>query len=134
MIVREHMSTPVISVRPDSDYMAALRTMQDQHLHHLPVIDAQGELIGILAERDLLVAAGNYPRSAVEVTEVMHRNVVTVNATTSLAEAASLMVRHSIGGLPVVDEGNHVVGIITEKDVFRAFVSMLEAGEAVKPL
>ncbi len=133
MVVRDHMSTPVVVIGPDSDYMTALRMMQDHHLHHLPVVDANGHLIGILAERDLLLAAANFLQNPIEVASVMHRNVVTALPETPLAEAATLMVSYSIGGLPVMDADQQVIGIITETDIFRAFVKLLAAGEPVHP-
>jgi len=63
----------------------------------------------------------------VRVEEIMTRNVVTVAPDTDLAEVAQLMIDRKIGGLPVV-EGGQVVGVITESDVFRALVRLLEAG------
>lgn len=123
--VRDLMTTPVVTVKPDSNYMNALRLMQDRKLHHLPVVDATGNLVGILAERDLLVGAMHFMQNPVEVEEVMHRGVVTVKPETPVSEAAKLMVDHGIGGLPVMDEAAHVIGIVTEKDLFRAFVQML---------
>jgi CBS domain-containing protein len=128
MRVREHMSTPAVTVRADSDYQSALRLMQDNALHHLPVVDAGGELIGIAAERDLLIAATRYLQSEVEVSEVMHRGVVTATPDMPVTEAADLMVSHRIGGLPVVDKGR-LLGIITESDVFRALVEGLRHGK-----
>lgn len=127
MRVREHMSTPAVTIRADSDYQSALRLMQENELHHLPVVDAGGELIGIAAERDLLIAATRYLQSGVEVSEVMHRGVVTATPDMPVTEAADLMVSHRIGGLPVVDKGR-LLGIITESDVFRALVEGLRQG------
>jgi acetoin utilization protein AcuB len=133
LLVRDRMSTPVLSVGLDQDYMNALTMMQERRLHHLPVVDAQGHLVGILGERDLLLAASRNMMSHIEVSEVMHRNVITATTTMTLAEAATLMVRHAIGGLPVVDEEQNIVGIITETDIFKAFVELLEAGESISP-
>ena len=123
MLVRDHMSTPVVTVRPDADYKVALKLMQDNALHHLPVVDAGGNLVGIAAERDLLLAAARYLQSAVDVADVMHRGVVTATPDMSVAQAASLMVGRRIGGLPVVDSTKQVVGIITETDLFKALVA-----------
>jgi acetoin utilization protein AcuB len=67
---------------------------------------------------------------AADVELVMTRPVVTTTPDTPLAEAAMLMVSNKIGGLPVVDTDQRVVGIITESDIFRAFVTMLGAGIA----
>lgn len=133
LTVRDRMSTPALIVAPDSDYQIALNVMQEHRLHHLPVVDAEGHLVGILAERDLLLAASHYLQTHVEVSEVMHRKVITVSPDTTLAEAATLMVRNAIGGLPVMDADQQVIGIITETDIFKAFVAVLEAGESITP-
>ncbi len=57
----------------------------------------------------------------------MHRDVVTATRDMPVAEAAALMLNHRIGGLPVVDARQNVVGVITESDVLRAFVAMQSA-------
>ena len=125
MLVREHMSTPAVTIQTSTDYMTALRLMQENALHHLPVVDAAGEVVGIAAERDLLLAATRYLQARVEVGEVMHRGVVTARPDMPVAEAADLMVSNRIGGLPVLDEDRRLLGIITESDVFRALVEGL---------
>lgn len=129
MRVADRMSTPPVTIAPDISHHAALRLMQDNHLHHLPVVDREGHIAGIVAERDLLLAIAHYVQNPVEVAEVMQRNVVTVAPETLLTEAAALMVRHTIGGLPVVDAEQQIVGVITETDIFKAFVAMLEEGK-----
>lgn len=132
MLVRNHMSTPAVTVASDADYKAALKIMQENALHHLPVVDADGNLVGMAAERDLLLAAAHYLQSAVEVGDIMHRGVVTVSPEMSVAEAAALMVDKRIGGLPVVDKGEGLIGIITETDMFRALVKSLDEARAAR--
>lgn len=126
VLVRNHMSTPAVTVGPEADYKAALKLMQDSALHHLPVVDSGGNLVGIAAERDLLLAAAHYLQSEVEVGDIMHRGVVTATPDMSVAEAASLMVSKRIGGLPVVNDAKQVIGIITETDLFKALVKSLD--------
>lgn len=130
MIVSSHMSAHPITLRLDTDYKTALQVMKTHAIHHLPVLDGNDRLAGIVAERDLLIAAMQYSQATVDVGEVMHRDVVTVRANAPITHAASLMVKHSIGGLPVVDGDGRVVGVITETDVFRAFVTVLESKTA----
>ncbi len=132
MLVRDRMSAHPVTIRNDADYKAALKLMQEHDLHHLPVLDESRQLVGIVAERDLLLAATQHLASVVEVGEVMHRDVATVTRDMPIAEAAALMVDRRIGGLPVVDAKQQVVGVITETDIFRAFVEMqrrLDAAE-----
>jgi acetoin utilization protein AcuB len=122
MLVRDRMSTHPVTILSDADYKEALRLMQDHALHNVPVLDAGRKLVGIVAERDLLLAASHHLQSAIEIAEVMHRSVKTATPDMPIAEAATLMVDNRIGGLPVVDESGHVLGVITETDIFRAFV------------
>jgi len=132
MLVRDRMSARPVTIRSDADYKAALKVMQEHSLHHVPVLDAKKQLVGIVAERDLLLAATHHLQAVVEVGEVMHRNVVTTTRDAPLSEAAALMVDHRIGGLPVLDRKQKVVGVITETDIFRAFVETQRACDCEK--
>ena len=123
MLVRERMSAPVVTVSRDTDYQQALQLMQEKRLRRLPVVDRERRLVGIVAERDLLLAATRYPRAGVDVGEFMATKVVSATPGMSLGEAARLMLEHRVGGLPVL-EGGALVGIITESDIFRRFVEM----------
>jgi len=122
MLVRDRMSTHPVTIRSDADYKAALMLMQEHALHHVPVLDGARKLVGIVAERDLLLAATRHLQAAIEVADIMHRTVTTARPEMPIAEAATLMVDQRIGGLPVVDGDEHVIGVITETDIFRAFV------------
>ena len=133
MLVRDRMSARPVTIRSDADYKAALKLMEEHRLHHVPVLDADRRLVGIVAERDLLLAATRHLQSAIEVAEVMHRNVTTANLDMPIAEAATLMVDNRIGGLPVLDENEQVIGVITETDIFRAFVERERSDNARGP-
>ena len=123
MLVRNRMSRPAVTVRQDADFQKALALMQEKKLRRLPVVDDDGRLVGIVVERDLLVAAMRYLQSRVEIGDVMTRNVVTVGPDTDLNEVARTMLERKIGGLPVVEQGR-LVGIITESDIFKRFVEL----------
>ena len=123
MLVRDRMSRPAVTVRQDADFQKALALMQEKKLRRLPVVDDDGQLVGIIVERDLLVAAMRYLQSRVEVGDVMSRNVVTVGPDADLNEVARTMLERKIGGLPVVEHGR-LVGIITESDIFKRFVEL----------
>ena len=131
MLVRDRMSAHPVTIEPESSALSALGIMQYHHLRHLPVVDAGGRLVGILAERDLLLAASRHLHAGMEVTEVMAREVVTVTPETPLGEAASLMASHHFGSLPVVDADRNIVGIVTESDIFRAFADLMTDARAV---
>jgi acetoin utilization protein AcuB len=123
MLVKNRMSRPVVTVRQDADFQKALALMQEHRLRRLPVVDGEGRLVGIVVERDLLVAAMRYLQSRVEVGDVMTRDVITVGPDTDLVDVARTMLARKIGGLPVVDEGR-LVGIVTESDIFKRFVEL----------
>lgn len=132
MLVRDRMSAHPVTIEPESSALSALGIMQYHHLRHLPVIDPSGRVVGLLAERDLLLAASRHLHAGMEVTEVMSRDVVTVTPETALGEAAGLMARHHFGSLPVVDAEHTIVGIITESDIFRAFAELDLQARAIK--
>jgi len=123
--VRQRMSAPPITVQADSSYQRALQMMETHRLHHLPVVDGGGQLVGIVTERDLLLAASHYGLADVEVAEVMHKDAITATPEMTIAQAAALLLANRIGGLPVVDAQQQVVGVITETDLLRAFIAML---------
>lgn len=134
MQVRDRMSTPPITVGVDSVYHKALKIIQEHQMHHLPVVDAHGKLVGIVAERDLLLAAAHYVQNPVDVGEVMHRDVITATPDMLMEDAAKLMLSHKIGSLPVTDAEQHLVGIITETDVFKAFIDVLREHSELKSI
>lgn len=127
MQVRKYMSAPAVTVRADADYRTAFDVMRERGLHHLPVVDAAGHLTGIVAQRDMLVAATRYQNAPVEMGEVMRRPVISTQADLQVVEAARLMMSRKIGCLPVVDTELNVVGVITESDLFQVFVRMLSS-------
>jgi CBS domain-containing protein len=123
MLVRNRMSRPAVTVRQDAEFQKALALMQEKKLRRLPVVDDDGRLVGIVVERDLLVAAMRYLQSRVEIGDIMTRNVVTVSPDADLVDVARTMLERKIGGLPVVEDGK-LVGIVTESDIFRRFVEL----------
>ena len=137
MLVANRMSRPVITVRPDLPVQEALELMRKEHVRRFPVVDAGGELVGIVSETDLLNASPsdatslnvweiNYLMSKITVARVMSKDVITVSEDTPIEMAARLMADRKIGGLPVLRDGQ-VVGIITETDLFRIFTELLGA-------
>jgi acetoin utilization protein AcuB len=126
MLVSNYMTAAPVTIGLDADYGSAFDIMEDKNMHHLPVVDAAGEVVGILTRRDLQLAARHFQEAPVEVAEVMHTPVSTVKPDTKLSEAAAMMMEQHIGGLPVMDDNNHIIGIVTETDLFRALMDSLE--------
>jgi acetoin utilization protein AcuB len=139
MLVRERMSANPVTIQADVPITEALRVMRQSEVRRLPVLDDEGQMVGIVSEKDLLYASPSpatslsiyemhYMLSQLLVSELMTTDVITVTASTPLEEAARIMADHKIGGLPVVEKGN-LVGIITETDLFTVFLELLGARE-----
>jgi CBS domain-containing membrane protein len=115
------------------DTLASLYDLMDSHrVRHVPIVDGDGELVGLLTHTDLAMSAlgslSDLPLSQERdllqrrrIREVMVTELETVEPDTPLAEAATTLFENKIGCLPVV-EGNRLVGILTESDFVRRFV------------
>jgi acetoin utilization protein AcuB len=121
MLVVERMTRPPITITGEITVKEALGIIEEHELRHLPVLDAQDALVGIVSEKDLLRARSDSP-----VEEVMTGEVITVTEYTALEEAARIMADHRISCLPVVRD-EKLVGIITETELFHTFVELLGA-------
>jgi acetoin utilization protein AcuB len=127
MFVRHAMTTAVVTISPDANCREVLLRFRKQRFRRAPVI-ANGELVGIISEGDLLRAVpqriADIDRRAgsdAQVREFMSSPAITISPDAHLEDAARLMLERRVGGLPVVEDGK-LVGIVTESDVFRSFV------------
>jgi CBS domain-containing protein len=134
MQVRDLMSRQVVTIAPSESCLDAVVRMQRARSRHLPVVNRDGLLVGVVTDRDmrhLLFSAPMFERlgstrvevllDGVKVAEVMSTDLVTTTPGASLTEAASTMRTEKVGSLPVVEDGR-VVGILTESDVLRHVV------------
>jgi acetoin utilization protein AcuB len=139
MLVRERMSSPVITVKPDLPIMEALNLMKTEQIRRTPVIDKKGKLVGIISDKDLLNASPsdatslsvweiNYLLSQITVAEIMTKKVLTVSDDTPIEVAARIMADNKIGGIPITKDGQ-VIGLITETDLFKIFLELMGARE-----
>jgi acetoin utilization protein AcuB len=131
MKVRDIMTISCITAPPTMPVLEARQLMIEKRIRHLLVTDGP-KLVGIVTDRDirlnlpspatsLSVWEINYLLARMTVASVMTKNIVTVESGREATEAAQLMLDHKIGALPVMDRG-HLVGIVTETDMLRAFV------------
>ncbi len=128
MHVSDYMTATPVTIATSADYQEAFQTMEERDLHHLPVVDAEGAVIGILTRRDLQLAARCFKEAPAEVGDVMHSPVTTIAPDADLSVAVELMRSDRIGCLPVsTDGGQNIVGIITETDLLRALAQLLAA-------
>ena len=139
MLVRDRMTSNPITITPDTSFPEAFRTMRENRIRHLPVVEKE-KLIGVVAQTDLLHASPspatslsvfeiNYLLANLHVREVMSAPPVTVSEDAPIEEAARVMVEKKIGCLPVMRDGE-LAGLITESDVFEVFVEILGGEEA----
>ncbi len=127
MFVRDEMTAHSVSVKPNDPLRKALDLMQADNFEGLPVQEAE-HVVGVITMWDLLMrSVGKEPTyiDQTKVGEVMSTKVFTVNRDEIIEEAAYLMHKHDLDILPVVDEQERAVGVITESDLFRVFVKML---------
>lgn len=139
LLVRDLMSAPPIWISPETTLNEAEALMDTERVRRLPVVDADGRLVGIVSRGDiregLSASAAHHPLAPdaqeqwLTVSDVMSTDVITVPADAPLWQAAELMLEHKIGGLPVM-EGNEVVGVVTESDIFKLLVRELRSETA----
>lgn len=134
MNVKSRMTSNPHIISPDATIAEALELMRKSNIRRLPVVK-NGKLAGIVTEREILEVSPskattlsifelNYLLSKTRVSAVMTRDVITVSPESLLEEAAVLMRDNRIGALPVVSN-EKVVGIITETNIFDAFIDLL---------
>jgi acetoin utilization protein AcuB len=131
LFVRDCMVPNPITITPQTTLTEARQLMEKQYIRRLPVIK-KGKLVGIVTRSDIREAQTSYATSlrAEDLNFVLDRLVatyfmayepITISPDATIAEAATLMLRHQVGGLPVV-ENDEVVGIITETDLCRLWI------------
>lgn len=128
--VGQFMTTDLFTVHPEDVVDLAASLMDWRHIRHVPVEDNEGKLVGLVSHRTLLRLVGQGMRGSerqpVAVKDIMIADPHTVTPATPTLEAIELMRRHKIGSLPVVEEGNRLVGIITERDLIRVAAMLFE--------
>ena len=136
MYVRSRMSKNPITITRETTIAEALDIMRNNSIRRLPVME-KDKLVGIVTERDLEVSPSpatslsvfeiNYLLAKMKIGDVLpkRQNVITVSPDALLEEAALLMRDHKIGALPVCEDGK-LVGIITETNIFDAFITFWE--------
>jgi CBS domain-containing protein len=134
------MSTDLITIAADASLADARESMHENHIHHLPVVNDDNEVIGLVTLTNVLAATDSFLRdddSRIHATEIVLRDVMvtdvaTVDRHASLRSAALFLEKHRIGCLPVVDN-DKLCGIITETDFVAVAINLLEQMEASEP-
>ncbi len=140
MFVANRMAKNPVTVSVDASVDEASRDMKRGGFRHLPVVDSEGKLVGFLSDRDLMRVApspattlSRYEEQAllakIKVKDFMSKNVLSIGEDATIEEAALLMYKEKVGALPVVSSVGAVVGIITETDIFKTFVDVMDLEE-----
>lgn len=135
------MSTDLITASPE-DTLATVRSlMQENRIHHIPVVEEGEKLVGLVTLTDVLAATDSILRdqesrlhaSDIKVEDIMVRDLATIDEHASLRQAALFIEKHQIGCLPVVTAGK-LRGIVTDTDFVGVAINLLEQIEEAEPL
>lgn len=141
MFVSERMATDLITVEPELTIFEAKELMVDKNIRHLPVVDKAGKLLGIVSDRDMrsampstllkkpdyeetLKKIGGFP-----VADIMTSKPLTIYPYYTLQDTLLVMQKKKVGALPVVDDEGYLKGILSTRDLLKAFVSVLNIDE-----
>lgn len=134
MYIKDYMTTELITINRSTSIAKASELMDAHDINRLPVIE-DGQFVGLIT-RDIVIQNSpsdatsldrhelNYLLEKATAEDIMHRNVVVKHPDTLLDEAAATMSNKNIGAIVVVDDDKQVVGIITDKDIFKAFIDI----------
>ncbi len=148
MKVREIMTAEILSVSPHISAKEALDFLFKHRISGLPVIDANGKLVGMFTEKDVLKSVlpsyiekvGKFvydedPKSTkrkmaglagIKVSQIMRKEVITLNEETSLCEVARIMLTQNTRRIPIVDKQGKIKGIIAREDIVKAFAKEVQ--------
>ena len=126
--VREIMTADVVTVTPHQSLADAMALMSTHRFHHLLVTNADGKLLGVLSDRDLLSALPGKPDwENYEVRQMMTKNPVAASPDDPLEDALSKMLAMRVNSLPVIAADGKVLGIVTSTDLLRHLQLMVQS-------
>ncbi len=125
MLISKRMGKNPVTVGPEDFLATVQKKMKEGGFRRTPVVE-NGRLVGIVTDKDLRQHLDYLERT--KVNAVMTEKLVTVLPKNTLEEASQLLLKHKIGGLPVVEEGQ-LVGIITTNDILQAFLDVMGVSE-----
>ncbi|MCU0556353.1 MAG: CBS domain-containing protein, partial [Desulfobacterales bacterium] len=141
MFVSRSMTGKVVTISPQALILDAQKMMVDNQIRHLPVVEKDDILVGMITDRDIRSALPpGFIKQALRpeelerlagltVGEVMSRKLITISPTDTIQDALLIIQQHRVGALPVVDEEHRLKGIISVRDLLRAFINVLGIGE-----
>lgn len=134
MLVKNWMSKGVITVNEDVSMSEATKILKENNIGMLPVMK-KGKLVGVVTDRDLKRASASdattleihellYLLSKIKVKDIMSKDPITVPPDFTVEETAKVLMNKKISGVPVLDDGGQVVGVITRNDLFKVMISL----------
>lgn len=141
MFVSERMAKNVITVNPATRLADARQLMIDHNVRHLPVVDGEGLLVGIVSDRDMrsampssLLGKEEFERILERVLEhrvdeIMTENPLTISVYYTIQDTLLVMRQKRVGALPVIDENGYLKGILSTRDLLNSFVNVMGIGE-----
>ena len=141
MFISNSMTRKVITVEPDDGIFKAQELMAENKIRHLPVVASGNRLVGVVTDRDIRSALPykffktapskeekkNY--SELKIKDIMTKEPITISPTYTIQDALLVIQDARVGALPVVKEDNILAGIISVRDLLRAFINVLGIGE-----
>jgi len=141
MFVSRSMTRKVITADPEDSIFIAQEKMATHNIRHLPVVDDENRLIGIVTDRDIrsalpysffregIGAEEKEKLSSLRVKDIMNRKTISISPTYTIQDALLLIQNSKVGALPVVDDQGKLTGILSVRDLLRAFINVLGIGE-----
>jgi acetoin utilization protein AcuB len=135
------MTRKVITIDPEADIFRAQELLTENRIRHLPVVDDDHMLLGIVTDRDIRSALPyRYFTDSVSeeekvnfanlrIKDIMSKDLITISPTYTIQDALLLIQNARVGALPVVDEKKKLTGILSVRDLLRAFINVLGIGE-----
>jgi len=115
-VIRDIMSKIVVSIRPEASLMDAVRVLTKHHISGVPVVGAQGEVVGFISESNLMDVLFDLSTRETKVADFMVKTAYVADAQDSISSAAKMLVLYGIRRLPVVENGRFV-GVLTRRDL-----------------
>lgn len=135
MIIKDWMTRDVITVDPETSMMRAAKVMKEKGIRRLPVVDEKGKVLGMLSDRDVKEASPSkattldvhelyYLLSEIKVKNIMTPNPITIRESETVVKCAAMMHDKKISGIPVLNDKDELVGIMTQNEVYRVLLSI----------
>ena len=140
--VSEYMTQKVVTAGPEMGIREAFFLMRDHSIRHLPIVGEEGELIGLISDRELRrpgwvdeapdIAHKYELDDQLQVKDIMVNNVFCVHTYDTLSKAVKLVLEHRIGAVPVKDKTDALVGMLSAVDLLQALDDMIEVDKSMR--